>query len=150
VLDDVERRRLAVQPARKDSLPAALRIPDVELDEGAGQLLHLPGRRRLAGAKPDDRVADSNRLARLQSQLPVGDVALVEKAQDGDSLGHRSRPGRDRGDGLRDVEGARLARRLRVHGRLLLAAAVAAGERGESDEGGAEREPHALSGVHAS
>ena len=29
-------------------------------------------------------------------------------------------------------------------------AAVAAGERGQSDEGGAEREPHAWSGVQAS
>ena len=67
VLDDVERRRFLVEPARKDPLELALRVAHVELDEGAGQLLHLPGRGRLAGAQPDDHVADAHRLAGPQA-----------------------------------------------------------------------------------
>jgi hypothetical protein len=50
MLDDVQRRRLAVQPAREDALELALRISDIDLDEGAGERLNFPGRGRLAGA----------------------------------------------------------------------------------------------------
>jgi hypothetical protein len=133
VLDDVQRRSLLVQPAREDPLPAPLRVADVELDEGAGELLHLPGRGRLAGSKPDDCVADADRLARLQSQLPVGDVALVEELEDGDPFGHRSRSGSDGGNRLRDVDRSRLARRQPVGGGILLRFAIAAAEQGDSD-----------------
>jgi hypothetical protein len=150
VLDDVERRRLLVQPAREDPLPAPLRIAHVELDEGAGQSLDLPGRGRLAGAKADDRVADPNRLPRLQSERAGDSVALVEQTQHRDTLGHRSGPRSDRGDGLRDVDRARLADRLAVGGRIGAGAAIAPAEGGHKNEGGAEREPHAWSGVHAS
>ena len=150
MLDDVERRSLLVQPAREDPLPAALRVADVELDEGAGQLLNLPGGRRLAGAEPDDRVADPDRLARLQGQRAGDSVALVEQAEHGDTLRHRSGARGDRGDGLRNVDRARLAPRLAVAVGIGAGAAAAGAEGGEKDEGGAEREPHARSGVHAS
>jgi hypothetical protein len=50
MLDRVERRRFLVEPAGKDAAELALRIADVELQEGAGQLLDLPRRRRFAGA----------------------------------------------------------------------------------------------------
>jgi hypothetical protein len=150
MLDDVERRGLLVEPAREDPLPPALRVADVELDESPGQRLHLPGRGRLAGAKPDDRVAHPNRLARLESDRPRNAVALVEKPEDGHALGHRSRPRRHRGHGLRDVDGARLADRLPIARGLLFGALATAGERDREDDNGAEREPHAWSGVHAS
>jgi hypothetical protein len=150
MLDDVERGSLLVEPAREHSLPAALRIADVELDEGPGQRLHLPGRGRLAGAQPDDRVPDPDRLAGLEGDRPRNAVALVEQPDDGHPLRHRSGPRRDGGHGLRDVDGPRLPDRLGVARRLLLGAPVAAGERGRKDEDGAELEPHAWSGVQAS
>jgi hypothetical protein len=136
VLDHVERRRFLEEPARKDPLPAPLRVADVELDEGAGQSLHLPGRRGLAGAKPDDRVSHPHRLAGLEGERARNAVALVEEADHGDPLRHRSRPRNHLGHGLRDVDGPRLAGGLAVAGGGLLVAAVAAGERGQSEESG--------------
>jgi hypothetical protein len=58
VLDDVERRRLLVEPAREAAAEVAVSVADEDLDEGAGQLLSLPRRGRLAGAQPDDDVLD--------------------------------------------------------------------------------------------
>lgn len=150
MLDDIERRGLLVQPAREDPLPAPLRVANVELDEGAGQLLNLPGRGRLAGAQPDGRVADPDRLARLQGQRAGDSVALVEQAEHGDALRHRSGAGGHRGDGLRDVDRARLAHRLAVAVGIGAYAPIAGAESGEKDESGAGREPHAWSGAHAS
>ena len=51
VLDDVERRRFLVEPAGEDPLPVPVGPLHIELDEGAGQLLRLPRRGRLAGAQ---------------------------------------------------------------------------------------------------
>jgi hypothetical protein len=65
VLGDVEGRRFLVQPAGEDPLEATLRVTDVELDEGAGDLLYLPGGGRLAGAQADDDVPGADRLAGL-------------------------------------------------------------------------------------
>jgi hypothetical protein len=147
MLDDVQRRSLLVQPAGKDALPPALRIADVELDEGAGQGLHLPGRGRLAGSKPDDRIADPNRLAGLEGDRAGDAVALVQKSDHRDPLGHRGGPGSDRRDRLRNVDRARLADGLAFAPGLLLGAAVTSGEGGgqggRDDEDGAERRPHA-------
>jgi hypothetical protein len=149
MFDDVEGRRFLVEPAGKDALPASLRVSDVELDERAGQLLHLPCRGRLARPQSHDRVADPDRLARLQRQLARDAVALVEQAEDGDALGHRSRPRRDGGDGLRNIDRLRLSRRLRVR-RLLARAAAAARREHQGEEGDAGPEVHAWSGVQAS
>jgi hypothetical protein len=78
VLDDVERRRLLVQPSRKDAAKGPLGVGDIELDEGAGQLLDLPRRGGLAGAEANDDIADPHRLARLQGQIALNPIALVE------------------------------------------------------------------------
>jgi hypothetical protein len=150
VLDDVERGRFAVQPAGEDALPASLRVAHVELHERAGQLLHLPRGGRLAGAQPHDGIADPHRLAGLQGQVPGNAVALVEEAEHRHALRHRRRPGRDRGDGLGNVDRPGLAHRLAIARLILPSAAIAAGKRCGKDEGGAERKPHARSGVQAS
>jgi len=100
VLDDVERRALAENPARKGALPALIGAAHVELEERAGQLVLLPRRGLLAGAQPDDRVADAKRLPGLHRQLARLAVALVEQADDRDSLGHRRTARRG---GCRDV-----------------------------------------------
>jgi hypothetical protein len=148
VLDDVEPRRFLVEPARKDP-PEGLgtRIADVDLDEGTGQLLHLPGRRRLAGAQPHDDIAGADRLARVQGEFTHLAVALVEQPQHRDSLGHRRRPGRQLGDGLRDVDGLDFFRILVV---LLLGALRRAGGEGESSRQSWNRAArrHAQSGTH--
>jgi len=89
VLDDVERRRFLVEPAREDAPPARIAPLDVELDEGAGQRLGLPRRARLAGAQPHHDVADADRLPRLHRQIALEPVALVEQADDRDTIRHR-------------------------------------------------------------
>jgi hypothetical protein len=92
MLDDVERRRLLVQPARERPSPAFVRPLNVELDERAGEPLGLPRGGRLAGAKPDDRILHPDRLAGLHRQVTDDPVALVEQAQHRDPLGHRRDP----------------------------------------------------------
>jgi hypothetical protein len=93
----------------------------VDLDEGAGQLLRLPRRGRLARAQADDDVLHPNRLARLQRQILDDAVALVEQAQHRHALGHW-RYARLLGGGARhgDCDGIAFGR--------LIVAAVAAGE----------------------
>jgi hypothetical protein len=127
MLDDVERGRFLVEPAREDPAPLPLRVAHVELDEGAGEPLNLPGRRRLARPQADDRIADPNRLPRLQRQLARDAVALVEETEHRHPLRHRSGAGGDGGDRLRDVDGSRLAGRLAVRARLVALGAGAAG-----------------------
>ena len=151
VLDGVERRSLLVEPAREDSLELALRIADVELDEGAGQLLGLPGRGRLAGTEPDDDVADPDRLTRPQLEIALQAVALVEKADHRDSPGHRRGAGRDRGHGLRNVDRLRLGLGLvPVFGLRPAVAGAKQSEAGEQECRPGPRQNHSCPGVQAS
>jgi hypothetical protein len=67
MLDDVEARRFLVEPAGKDPAEGLrARIAHVDLDECAGQLLHLPRRGRLAGTQAHDDDAGAHRLAGAQ------------------------------------------------------------------------------------
>jgi hypothetical protein len=146
VLDDVQRRRFLVQPAREDAPVAALRIArllDVELHECAGQPLRLPRRRGFAGTQPHDRVADPRRLAGLELQLLGDAVALVEEAEHRHALRHGGRSRRLGADRLRDVDGARLAI---AAARARSAAALPAGGKRkhgrEGEEARPDRRPH--------
>jgi hypothetical protein len=143
VLDDVERRRFLVQPARKHPLPAPVGQLDVELDERPGQHFILPRRGRLAGAQPHDDVLEAHRLAGPQRQVADDPIALVEQAEDRDALGHRrdARLGAGRRCGGR---GGPLSRRLP----LGLAAAVAAGGAQADGNQQSRSATHAQSGVH--
>jgi hypothetical protein len=89
VLDDVERRRFLVEPAREDPLPAFVRLLDVELNEGARQFLLFPRRRGLAGAQADNDVFPAHRLAGVKRDVLDNPVALVEDTEHRDALGHR-------------------------------------------------------------
>jgi hypothetical protein len=89
VLDDVERRRFLVDPAREHPPPLLVGPLHFELKERAGQLLILPGRRCLARLEADDRILQPHRLARLESQVADDPVSLVEKPDHRDPLGHR-------------------------------------------------------------
>jgi hypothetical protein len=154
VFDDVERRRLLVDPARKHPLELALRIAHVELHEGAGKLLHFPRRGGLAGAQPHDDIAGANRLAGVELDLARDAVALVEEAKHRHPLRHRRRAGRDGRYRLGDIDRLRLIRGLDValrRARLFLLPTS-----GKRDEGGGQRagaddmSDHAWSGVQAS
>jgi hypothetical protein len=150
VLDDVERRRFLVEPAREDALELAARVANVDLDEGAGKLLDLPGRGGFASAQPHDHVFGPGCLSRPKRELPHLAVALVEQPQHRDALRHRRGPRRDTSDGLRHVHrldhlivGRRVA--LRSTGR---AAAADSDQRGKQ-HGLSIRAMHDQSGVHA-
>jgi len=150
VLDDVERRRFLVEPARKDPVETPVRIADVELDEGPGQPLHLPRRGRLAGPQPNHHVADPFCLARLHLEVARDAVALVEKPDHGDPLRHWRRSRSHGGDGLVDVDGARLGLGLLVAGALLPVAALERDQAGKGEpDSAAKRQLHSCPGVHA-
>jgi hypothetical protein len=107
VLDDVAVGPLAENPARKDAIPFIVAlILHRQLDERAGFGRILPRRGRLARAQPDDRVADARRFAGLHLKIADQPVALVEQADDGDTLGHRGRAF-DAADFLRHAFGFR-------------------------------------------
>ena len=87
VLDDVERRRFLVEPAREDPLELALRVAHVELDEGAGQLLRPPrarSSRRRAAARSRRRPAPPGPACSVEFARQA--VALVEQAEHRDPL----------------------------------------------------------------
>jgi hypothetical protein len=142
VLDDVERRRFLVEPAREDPPVAPVVPPHVQLDERAGQLLALPRRRGLAGAKPNDGVFNPDRLARPHPQVAHDPVALVEQPDHGHALRHRRHPGLCAGQDLL----------VGLLGRLLLLIAFvapAAGKQRRQHQCGSNGPPHVYSGVQA-
>jgi hypothetical protein len=89
VLDDVERRRFLVKPAREGAFPALVRLLHVELDERAGQLLVLPRCGCFARAQAHDHVLPAHRLSRVKRDILDDAVALVENAENRDPLRHR-------------------------------------------------------------
>jgi hypothetical protein len=99
---------------------------DVELDEGAGQLLLFPRRGLLARAKTHDHVLPADRLAWPDGHVLDDPVALVEDAQHRHALGHRSHSALPRRS-HRNV----LVRRSR---RILLLRPLAAGGKRKRDQ----------------
>jgi hypothetical protein len=118
VLDDVERRRLLIDPAGEYAPPLPVAALHLELEEGSGELLALPRRRRLARQQPDYGIFQPHRLSRPHRQIPDDPVAFVENADHRDSLGHRSDPGFGSGEHI----GALRLFRLLLFGRLASAA----------------------------
>jgi hypothetical protein len=151
VLDRVERRRFPIEPAGKDAAELAIRPAHVQLDEGAGQLLDLPWRGGLAGAQPDDHVADPDRLPRPQRQVALQAVALVEQAEHGDPLRHRCGARRELGHRLRHVDRLILDFGVALPVAIIGAAGRAGGEREHHRETRADHpaKHHAQSGVQA-
>jgi len=103
MLDDIERRALLVQPARKYPPNASIALRDVELDERAGEPLILPRRARFARAQPNHRITHPDRLSRAQRKVANDPVALVEQPEHRDPLGHRRDP-RHRLDCARNID----------------------------------------------
>jgi hypothetical protein len=142
VLDDVERRRFLVKPAREDPPPAAVGSLDVDLDKRSRQHFAFPRGGGFAGAQRDVDVLDPPRLARPQGNVADDSVALVEQPEHGDALLHRGHSdlpsGRQSGVGLRNPPG-------RLILRFLAAVAAAGGER--QHNGRSQSRSHAQSGV---
>jgi hypothetical protein len=88
MFDDVERRTLLVQPSREDALPASPGLLDVQLHEGSGKALILPRSGRVAGTQANHRVAETDRLSRLERDVANDPVALVEQPEDSNTLRH--------------------------------------------------------------
>jgi hypothetical protein len=142
MLDDVERRRFLVEPAREDAVPVLVRLLHVELDERAGQLLLFPGGGRLAGTQAHDHILPANRLAGMQRHRLDDAVALVEDAQHRDPLRHRR-------DAALAIGGRGGLARRGQWGVLPLLALAARGERKRGQqECGAQA--HAYSGIQGS
>jgi hypothetical protein len=139
VLDDVEGRRFAVDPAGERSPPLVVAALDVELDERSGELLALPRRGGFAGAKTNDRVPHPDRLPRPHRQVADDPVALVEQADDRDPLGHW------RDSGLGSGEHSLGARLLRLPLRRLIAPAARQNERERNHR--RHRSHHVYSGI---
>jgi hypothetical protein len=131
VLDDVERRRFLVKPAREYPLPAGVGPLDIHLDEGAGQDFALPRSGRLASAQCDDHILDPPRLARPQGDVADDPVALVEQPEHRDALRHRSHSSLPSGR-LHGLGRGRPPARLTL---LVLAAVAAAGAERQHDRG---------------
>jgi hypothetical protein len=119
MLDDIERRRFLVEPAREHSRPCLVRALNVDLDKGAGQFFLFPRRARFASAQPHDHVFPADRLAWVQGDVLDDAVSLVEDREHRDALPHR-RDARlvdsDRRRGIADHRGRRI-----LFGRLLAA-----------------------------
>jgi len=151
VLNHIAVRPFPEQPAGKDPPPLVVALrPHVELNKGAGFLPLFPGRGGFAGAQPDNRIAHAQRLARLHLQVTGKAVALVEKTDDRDAIGHRRRPGdiAHRREGLRIRS---LLHRIGGIGPGQLIRAVSASLRRERKQEDRQRAPHHdASGVHAS
>ena len=113
---------------------------DVDLDEGAGELLLFPRSCRLAGAQTHDDVLPPDRLAGMERHVLDDAVALVEDAEHGDALRHR-------GDATFTVRCRR--NRFRPRQRLLLTALAASDERKRGEQGCVSRF-HAYSGIQGS
>ena len=148
MLDDVERRTFLIDPARKHSLPTAIGLLDIELEEGAGQPLIFPRRAGFASAQADDRVAHADCLPRPQREVADDAVALVHQCDHRDPLGHR-RYAPCRLDRLRHVDRHRGAVVALVGRRSLPIAAAEHQQRAKRDCDRDQPGAHPQSGVHA-
>ena len=121
-------------------MPCGVGLLDIELDESTRQLLAFPRCGCLAGAQPDNGVADANGLAGLHRQVARDAVALVEEPENGDALRHRRDPCPLSRSGLRQCDAIGLLGFLRL--------AIAAGrQKKRQGRAGDGDESHAQSGV---
>jgi hypothetical protein len=142
MLDDVERRRFLVEPARKDSAPLLVRALDIDLHKRARQFLYFPRRGRFAGAQAHDQVLPASRLAGMQRDILHNAVALVENAENRNALRHGRHSALARCRCRNIVSCAN-------RGILLFATTAARNER-KCDQYGCGRLSHAYSGIHGS
>jgi hypothetical protein len=115
---------------------------NVDLDEGAGQLLLFPRRGRFAGAQADDHVLPPRRLSGVKGDILHDAVALVEDADHRDALRHRCHAALPIG-GRGDLPRARCQR-------ILLLGALAAGGERERSQQRCGNSFHAYSGIQGS
>ncbi len=123
-------------------MPAPVGLENVQLQEGTGQFLIFPGSGGFAGAKPDNRVLHSHRLARLHLDVANNTVAFVEKRNHRHTFAHRIDVGM--------LAGASAAlRKLDAIALVLVVALAACREQQRHQRAGNGGAPHAQSGVQA-
>jgi len=162
VLDDVERRRFLEHPAGENPLPdrigrAGFAVLDQQLNERAGFGDRLPRRGALARRQPDDRIADAPRFAGLHFEIPGFAVALVEKGDRRDALGHRRSFAFDKRNRRTNLRLWRslglslgLAARHQPIAELRPTVNACPEERGDQNDDGDDSPARHASGVHAS
>ena len=89
VLDDVERRRFLVEPAREDAAPASCRAAGRRAGRTRRSASPLPTARSSRRRAADDDVLPPRRLAGVKRDILDDAVALVEDAEHRDPLRHR-------------------------------------------------------------
>ena len=92
MLNDVERGRFLIEPARKNTVPAPVGLLNIDLNKGARQFLLFPRSGRFTSAEAHDHVLPTNRLARVKRDILNDAVALVENAQNRGALRHGCDP----------------------------------------------------------
>ena len=117
---------------------------NVDLDEGSRQLFFFPRRGRFAGAKADDHIIPSRRLARMERDVADNSIALVEDPEDRDALRHRSH-------GLALRKRASFRSRNAIGDLIgLIAAAIAGRKRDQRARQQDARADHPYSGIQGS
>jgi hypothetical protein len=142
MLNQVERRRFLIKPARKDTVPAPVGLLHIDLYKSAGQFLLFPWGSRLTGAKAHDHVLPSNRLAGMKRDVLNDAVALVENAENRCALGHWSNTALAIG-GRGNLAPA-------SQGRILSGPTLAARSERERGEQGCSEVLHVYSGIQGS
>jgi hypothetical protein len=89
MLNDIERRRFLIQPARKHLAPFVVGPTHDQLDKAARQLLAFPRLGLVTGFKADNRVADPHRLPWFHLKVARQTIAFIEKSDRRNALGHR-------------------------------------------------------------
>jgi hypothetical protein len=139
MLDHVERRRAAKQPAGKHFVPSQLFLDrralfHEQLHERPGLGRILPWRGALAGGELDDGVADAARFAAAQLHHLRDVVALVEEPERGHAVLDRRAIGAFDNPARRGGRAAAALRRLGRRGRFSLLVAAAAAERRQNQQ----------------
>ena len=141
MLDHVERRRFLVDPAGEDPPPAFVRLLHVELKESTGQSLIFPWSGGFAGAKANDGIADPHGLAGPHREVADDSVALVEEADDCDTVRHGGNAG------LLTRPGPGLLRTLGLLASLVRLAIASGREEKRESRARERKEAHVYSGV---
>jgi hypothetical protein len=88
MLNDVERRRLLVKPARKYLAPFFITAKHDELDKRPSIGFLLPRRGRFAGFQSHNDIADAHSLPWFHRQIAPQAVAFVKQAYRCNALSH--------------------------------------------------------------
>jgi hypothetical protein len=88
MLDNIERRRFFIKPARKHLAPFVVGAAHDQLDKTTRQLLAFPRLGLVTSFKADHSIADPHGLTRFHLNIARQTIAFIENAKRRDSLVH--------------------------------------------------------------